>query len=206
MRENYRKQLESLSRELIAMGSLCESAIDMCINVISRSEAVGDDIKVLEGEINSKERELENLCIKILLQQQPVASDLRFISAALKMVTDLERIGDNAADIAEVAAYCGQLGEGERKVFSDLSDSVRQIVRNAIDAFVRRDTELAKETIEYDNVVDALFVKVKHLVIESIDRENADGESIIDLLMCAKYFERIGDHAVNVARLAIFAK
>ena len=206
MRENYRKQLESLSRELIAMGSLCESAIDMCIKVISRSQAVGDDIKVLEGEINSKERELENLCIKILLQQQPVASDLRFISAALKMVTDLERIGDNAADIAEVAAYIGQLGEGERKVFSNLSDSVRQIVRNAIDAFVRRDAELAKETIEYDNVVDALFVKVKHLVIESIDRENADGESIIDLLMCAKYFERIGDHAVNVARWAIFAK
>ena len=125
MRENYRKQLESLSRELIAMGSLCESAIDMCIKVISRSEAVGDDIKVLEGEINSKERELENLCIKILLQQQPVASDLRFISAALKMVTDLERIGDNAADIAEVAAYIGQLAKGRERslpIFQTPSD------------------------------------------------------------------------------------
>ena len=206
MRENYRKQLESLSRELIAMGSLCESAIDICINVISRSESVPEEIKVLEGEINSKERELENLCIKILLQQQPVASDLRFISAALKMVTDLERIGDNAVDIAEVAVYIGSLSEKERKVFDDLSGAVRHIVHNAIDAFVRRDAELAKETIEYDNVVDSLFVRVKHSVIESIDRESADGESIIDLLMCAKYFERIGDHAVNVARWAIFAK
>lgn len=205
MRSTYLKQLNSLEKELIVMGSLCEAIITKCVASIGVKDFDLAEVRTLEDEINQKERELENLCIRILLLQQPVAGDLKYISASLKMVTDLERIGDNAADIAETAMYINKRDDEGLHLIEKMGDGVIFMVRSALDAFVRRDKALAKEMIEYDNIIDDFFLKIKKNVISSIDKEEVDGESITDLMMCAKYLERIGDHAVNVAKWAIYA-
>lgn len=205
MRSTYLKQLNSLEKELIVMGSLCEAIITKCVASIGIKDFDLAEVRTLEDEINQKERELENLCIRILLLQQPVAGDLKYISASLKMVTDLERIGDNAADIAETAMYINKRDDEGLHLIEKMGDGVIFMVRSALDAFVRRDKALAKEMIEYDNIIDDFFLKIKKKVISSIDKEEVDGESITDLMMCAKYLERIGDHAVNVAKWAIYA-
>lgn len=205
MRSTYLKQLNSLEKELIVMGSLCEAIITKCVASIGVKDFDLAEVRALEDEINQKERELENLCIRILLLQQPVAGDLKYISASLKMVTDLERIGDNAADIAETAMYINKRDDEGLHLIEKMGDGVIFMVRSALDAFVRRDKALAKEMIEYDNIIDDFFLKIKKKVISSIDKEEVDGESITDLMMCAKYLERIGDHAVNVAKWAIYA-
>lgn len=205
MRSTYLKQLNSLEKELIVMGSLCEAIITKCVASIGVKDFDLAEVRTLEDEINQKERELENLCIRILLLQQPVAGDLKYISASLKMVTDLERIGDNAADIAETAMYINKRDDEGLHLIEKMGDGVIFMVRSALDAFVRRDKALAKEMIEYDNIIDDFFLKIKNKVISSIDKEEVDGESITDLMMCAKYLERIGDHAVNVAKWAIYA-
>ena len=205
MRSTYLKQLNSLEKELIVMGSLCEAIITKCVASIGVKDFDLAEVRTLEDEINQKERELENLCIRILLLQQPVAGDLKYISASLKMVTDLERIGDNAADIAETAMYINKRDDEGLHLIEKMGDGVIFMVRSALDAFVRRDKALAKEMIEYDNIIDDFFLKIKKKVISSIDKEEVDGESITGLMMCAKYLERIGDHAVNVAKWAIYA-
>ena len=205
MRSTYLKQLNSLEKELIVMGSLCEAIITKCVASIGVKDFDLAEVRTLEDEINQKERELENLCIRMLLLQQPVAGDLKYISASLKMVTDLERIGDNAADIAETAMYINKRDDEGLHLIEKMGDGVIFMVRSALDAFVRRDKALAKEMIEYDNIIDDFFLKIKKKVISSIDKEEVDGESITDLMMCAKYLERIGDHAVNVAKWAIYA-
>lgn len=205
MRSTYLKQLNSLEKELIVMGSLCEAIITKCVASIGVKDFDLAEVRTLEDEINQKERELENLCIRILLLQQPVAGDLKYISASLKMVTDLERIGDNAADIAETAMYINKRDDEGLHLIEKMGYGVIFMVRSALDAFVRRDKALAKEMIEYDNIIDDFFLKIKKKVISSIDKEEVDGESITDLMMCAKYLERIGDHAVNVAKWAIYA-
>ena len=205
MRSTYLKQLNSLEKELIVMGSLCEAIITKCVASIGVKDFDLAEVRTLEDEINQKERELENLCIRILLLQQPVAGDLKYISASLKMVTDLERIGDNAADIAETAMYINKRDDEGLHLIEKMGDGVIFMVRSALDAFVRRDKALAKEMIEYDNIIDDFFLKIKKKVISSIDKEEVDGESITDLMMCAKYLERIGDHAVTVAKWAIYA-
>ena len=205
MRSTYLKQLNSLEKELIVMGSLCEAIITKCVASVGVKDFDLAEVRTLEDEINQKERELENLCIRILLLQQPVAGDLKYISASLKMVTDLERIGDNAADIAETAMYINKRDDEGLHLIEKMGDGVIFMVRSALDAFVRRDKALAKEMIEYDNIIDDFFLKIKKKVISSIDKEEVDGESITDLMMCAKYLERIGDHAVNVAKWAIYA-
>lgn len=205
MRSTYLKQLNSLEKELIVMGSLCEAIITKCVASIGVKDFDLAEVRTLEDEINQKERELENLCIRILLLQQPVAGDLKYISASLKMVTDLERIGDNAADIAETAMYINKRDDEGLHLIEKMGDGVIFMVRSALDAFVRRDKALAKEMIEYDNIIDDFFLKIKKKVISSIDKEEVDGESITDLMMCAKYLERIGDHAVNVAKWAIYS-
>ena len=205
MRSTYLKQLNSLEKELIVMGSLCEAIITKCVASIGVKDFDLAEVRTIEDEINQKERELENLCIRILLLQQPVAGDLKYISASLKMVTDLERIGDNAADIAETAMYINKRDDEGLHLIEKMGDGVIFMVRSALDAFVRRDKALAKEMIEYDNIIDDFFLKIKKKVISSIDKEEVDGESITDLMMCAKYLERIGDHAVNVAKWAIYA-
>ena len=205
MRSTYLKQLNSLEKELIVMGSLCEAIITKCVASIGVKDFDLAEVRTIEDEINQKERKLENLCIRILLLQQPVAGDLKYISASLKMVTDLERIGDNAADIAETAMYINKRDDEGLHLIEKMGDGVIFMVRSALDAFVRRDKALAKEMIEYDNIIDDFFLKIKKKVISSIDKEEVDGESITDLMMCAKYLERIGDHAVNVAKWAIYA-
>ncbi len=206
MRTKFNEQLERLNNELIQMGALCESAIDTSVDALMAGDtSLVKLVNQREKEIDDKEREIENLCLKMLLQQQPVASDLRSISAALKMVTDLERIGDQAADIGEMIGYLENYKMGEVELIGKMAKGTKDMVRQSIDAFVKHDIALAKDVIEYDNVVDDIFRNIKKSLIASINSNAVDGEFAVDLLMVAKYFERIGDHAVNVAEWVEFS-
>ncbi len=199
-RIKFTEQLTDLNNEMIQMGGLCESAIDTCVDaLINGDTALVKVVSQREREIDEKESEITALCMKMLLHQQPVASDLRQISAALKMVTDLERIGDQADDIGEMIAYTAHHQHGEYSLIREMGLATKKMVRDSIDAFVKQDENLALSVIKYDDVVDELFVQLKKVVIEAINRKEIDGEYASDLLMIAKYFERIGDHAVNVA-------
>ena len=200
MRSKFDAQLEQLNQELIMMGALCEEAI----NDIAESLLLGDLILAqkaidLEENIDQKERDIENLCMKMLLQQQPVARDLRLISAAMKMITDMERIGDQAQDIAEIIGY-GKIFDTPSSVsLAEMAQATAKMVTGSIDAYVKRDLSLAQEVIDYDDIVDALFDKVKGNLIPLLQKDLAHSEMVLDMLMMAKYFERIGDHAVNIA-------
>lgn len=199
-RIKFTEQLTDLNNEMIQMGGLCESAIDTCVDaLINGDTALVKVVSQREREIDEKESEITALCMKMLLHQQPVASDLRQISAALKMVTDLERIGDQADDIGEMIAYTAHHQHGEYSLIREMGLATKKMVRDSIDAFVKQDENLALSVIKYDDVVDELFVQLKKVVIEAINQKEIDGEYASDLLMIAKYFERIGDHAVNVA-------
>ena len=206
MRTRFDEQLSCLNRELIEMGALCEEAIAVAAKALldgdgSRAGRVGG----LEEEIDRKEKDVETLSLKLLLQQQPVARDLRQISAALKMITDLERIGDQAADIAEIVGFLGGRTGAECAHIGDMARAVIAMVTESVDAFVRRDTELAAAVIRRDDEVDALFGRVREELIGMIARCPGDGAYALDILMIAKYFERIGDHAVNVAEWVEFS-
>lgn len=199
-RIKFTEQLSDLNNEMIQMGSLCESAIDVCVDALLNGDvALAKVVSQREREIDEKESEITALCMKMLLHQQPVASDLRQISAALKMVTDLERIGDQADDIGEMIEYTAHHQHGEYSLIQKMGLATKKMVRDSIDAFVKQDEALACEVIKYDDVVDDLFIQLKKVVIEAINSKEIDGEYASDLLMIAKYFERIGDHAVNVA-------
>ncbi len=204
MRERYQKQLLQLNEDLITMGALCESAISSAVKgFIDVDAAMATKAFEIEKEINEKEKEIEAKCIKLLLQQQPVASDLRFISAALKMITDLERIGDHAVDIAELYEYAsGGLALVDIKKMA--VEAVRMVTLS-IDAYVKRDLELANKVVEYDDIVDQLFDTVKNDIIEEIKQGVNDPLGSIDLIMIAKYLERIGDHATNIAEWVVFS-
>ena len=206
MRIKFNEQLENLNNELIQMGSLCESAIDTSVEALMKGDlSLVKVVNQREKEIDEKEREIENLCLKMLLQQQPVARDLRQISAALKMVTDLERIGDQAADIGEMITYLDAYKISEFDLIYEMAKHTNRMVRESIDAFVKQDVKLARSVIDYDDVVDDIFKKIKSSLIASINEKTVDGEFAVDLLMIAKYFERIGDHAVNVAEWVEFS-
>jgi phosphate transport system protein len=160
----------------------------------------------LEKEIDQKEKEIESLCMRLLLQQQPVARDLRLISAALKMITDLERIGDQARDIAEITVLLSdKIYIKELDHIPQMAAATVKMVTDSIESFVKRDLDLAQSVILSDDIVDGLFNTVRADLIELIRSDSADGEQIIDLMMIAKYFERIGDHAVNVCEWVVFA-
>ena len=206
MRNKFDEQLSQLNHEMIEMGALCEEVIALASRALTENDkSLAARVAPLDSEIDRKERDIENLCLKLLLQQQPVARDLRQISAALKMITDMERIGDQAADIAEIIVFlkgrscesCAAIGEMGRATIKMVTDSV--------DAFVRRDTALAESVIRYDDIVDDYFLKVKTALIGLLARTPDDGEYALDLLMIAKYFERIGDHAVNIAEWVVFS-
>lgn len=204
MRKRFDQQLEELNVELIKMGSLCERAIRRAVELLQNPEDTRvSDVDRIEEEVNHKEREIETLCMKLLLQQQPVARDLRQISAALKMITDLERIGDQAEDIAEIV-ISGQVNEGE-ELLRDMAASTIKMVTESVDAYVKHDTMLAEKVIAEDDIVDGWFDRVKHTLIRRMTTDPGEGERAVDLLMIAKYFERIGDHAVNVAQWVIFS-
>lgn len=188
------------------MGALCENAIACAVKALLNYDLpLADNAIKAEKTIDQKERDIESLCLKLLLQQQPVAKDLRLISSALKMITDMERIGDQAADIAEIVTYI-DLSESKNKVhISDMAEAVIKMVTESIDAFVKRDLELANTVIDYDDVVDGLFTTIKKDLMNLIAGDKNYGEQAIDILMISKYLERIGDHAVNIAGWVVFA-
>ena len=206
MRSRFDEQLALLNRELIEMGALCEEVIALSAQALTEGNAeLAARVAPLDQEIDRKEREIESLCLKLLLQQQPVAKDLRQISAALKMITDMERIGDQAEDIAEIIGFLnGRSGE-ECAFVGHMARAAISMVTGSVDAYVRRDVALAHEVIARDDVVDEDFRKVKATLIDWIAQRPDDGEYALDLLMIAKYFERIGDHAANIAGWVVFA-
>lgn len=199
MRNKFEEQLEKLHVEMIQMGALCEDAISAAAEALIHSDAaLAATAEEAEREIDQKEREVENLCLKLLLQQQPVARDLREISAALKMISDLERIGDQAADIAEMTSYV-HLPQGRSSHIADMARAVINMVTDSVDSFVKRDLQLARQVCAADDRVDDLFIQVRRELVELIAADASYGEQGLDLLMVAKYLERIGDHATNVA-------
>lgn len=206
MRSRFDEQLATLNKELIEMGALCEEAIaDAAKALTTADEKTAAKVEPLEAEINQKERDIESLCLKMLLQQQPVARDLRQISAALKMLTDLERIGDQASDIAEIITFIDKKAGVDCEPICLMAEATIRMVTESIDAFVKRDVGIAQQAIAHDDTVDDYFLKVKRSLINMISQRPADGEHALDLLMIAKYFERIGDHAVNIAEWVIFS-
>jgi len=206
MRSRFDEQLATLNKELIEMGALCEEAIaDAAKALMTADEKTAAKVEPLEAEINQKERDIESLCLKMLLQQQPVARDLRQISAALKMITDLERIGDQASDIAEIITFIDKKEGVDCEPICLMAEATIRMVTESIDAFIKRDVGIAQQAIAHDDTVDDYFLKVKRSLINMIAQRPADGEHALDLLMIAKYFERIGDHAVNIAEWVIFS-
>ncbi len=206
MRNRFERQLADLNSELTEMGALCEAAISAAVKyLIENDEQLKSEVLETERQINQKEREIEGLCMKLLLQQQPVATDLRVISSALKMISDMERIGDQASDIAEMVCFVGGEAASKARHIEDMAQAAIKMVTASVDSFVYRDLEIATDVIKQDDVVDRLFLKVKEELIESIKSGQSDAEAHIDLLMIAKYFERIGDHAENIAEWVIYS-
>jgi phosphate transport system protein len=205
MRSRLDEQLALLNRELISMGAMCEEVIALAAEALMQCDtAIAAKVIPIDSEIDRKERDIETLCLRLLLQQQPVARDLRQISAALKMITDMERIGDQAADIAEIIGYLGGRNGNFGRI-GEMAKATIKMVTEAVDAYVKRDVAGAHAVIDYDDVVDDLFVRVKDSLIADIAANPEDGEYALDLLMIAKYFERIGDHAVNIAEWVEFS-
>ena len=207
MRVKFDQQLERLNVMLIEMGALCEEAITYAVKAL---EEDSDEMRKLTLETDSvidvKEREIENLCLKLLLQQQPVARDLRLISSALKMISDMERIGDQAYDIAEITRT--MKSDREKVCENDVTLMAQiaiQMVTKSINSFVKKDIELANDVIITDDKVDDLFCKIKEELIEAVAGDSRWGEYFVDVLMIAKYLERISDHAVNIAEWVIFS-
>lgn len=206
MRSRFDEQLETLHREMIEMGALCEKAIGMAgASLEEGNKERAKEVVKMDHEIDHKEKEIETLCLKMLLRQQPVARDLRQISAALKMITDMERIGDQAADIAEITRHLNGHKPNEFAEIGKMVTAVTKMVTDSIDAYVKQDLSLAEEVIKYDDIVDQLFCEVKEAMIVLIQTESEKGEFALDLLMIAKYLERIGDHATNIAEWVGFA-
>ncbi len=208
MRNFFDKQLEELHEKLIFMGEKCEKAIKMAIDAFldegSNLDISIDEVSNIEKEINDLEREIEAMCMKLLLKQQPVAGDLRMVSSALKMISDMERIGDQALDIVEIAGYVRGKEASGKVHLSAMATAATKMVNDSIEAFVDKDLEKARYVIDYDDIVDDFFVKIKQELIELLAKEDKNGEVFIDLLMIAKYLERIGDHATNIAESVEF--
>ena len=210
MRVKFEEQLTLLHRELIAMGALLEKAISLALTALTGDIRLAEELPACCAEIDRKEREIEGLCMRLLLQQQPVAGDLRTISSALKMVTDMERIGDNAGDIAEIVRL-GHVGrEADTLKIGEMANATAKMVTDSIDAFVKRDRALARSVVDYDDVVDGHFNRIKRALVgrlreSSGGQDGFAGEFALDLLMIAKYFERMGDHAAEIAHWVLYS-
>lgn len=206
MRSRFDEQLALLNKKMIEMGALCEQIIAVSANALLHGNPVNQKkVEEIGPEIDHMEREIEAICLKLLLHQQPVARDLRQISAALKMITDMERIGDQAEDIAEIIPYLnGRTGE-ECEDIRKMAETIIEMVTDSIDAYVKQDLSLVKNVFQKDDIVDECFSNVKKALIRVIAENAKDGEYAIDLLMIAKYFERIGDHAVNIGEWVEFS-
>lgn len=204
MRKVFDKELAMLNTRLIEMGDLCVEGIDMAIEVLFNRENIESKVQLIhtvERDTDRKERDIEDLCVNMILRQQPVAKDLRIISAALRMIADMERIGDQVADIADIAE---KLESGE--IFNldthikDMANEVKGMVTNSIEAFVNKDVKIAADVVANDERVDQLFVQIKSELLRVLYQDISKGQIVLDILMVAKYFERIGDHATNVAQ------
>ena len=195
-----------------------EKAADAMKKTFEKSEELVNNLEVsssekeaslsaaeAEEQINRKMRDIEGLCMRLLIQQQPVATDLRVISSALKMISDMERIGDQAFDISEIAEYVSSSGMNSKTHISDMAEAASRMVTNCVESFVKKDVEAARAVVKMDDEVDDLFIQLKNELIEAIRSNKEDAEALVDLLMIAKYFERIGDHAVNIAQWVIYA-
>lgn len=206
MRRLFDEQLALLNKELIETGALCEEALAIAsMTLLNGNMDDAKKVAPISKQIDRKERDIEALCLRLLLLQQPVARDLRQISAALKMVTDMERIGDQAEDIAEIISYLkGHRAEESTRIHEMAQETIRMVTQS-VDAYVRQDITIAESVILHDDIVDDCFRRVKNKLIEMITTDPSEGEYALDLLMIAKYFERIGDHAVNIAEWVIFS-
>ena len=207
MRNRFDRQLEELNRRLIDMGSLIEQAIETAVDgLVYQDKEKAKCAIQYEEEINHAEREIEALCLKLLLQQQPVASDLRLISSALKMITDMERIGDHATDISELTLLLADKPYiMNMKHIQQMAKETIVMIIHSLEAFVKKDMEMARQVIAQDDKVDELFSKIKAEILQLLREHLEHGEQAEDLLMAAKYFERIGDHATNIAEWVIFS-
>ncbi len=206
MRNRFNEQLLRLNNELITMGALCEEAIGNAAKCLTDNDsAFKQNVYDTDKQIDQKERDIETLCMRLLLHQQPVAKDLRTISSALEIISNMERIGDQASDITEILEKSDNADIGSKVHISDMSEAAIKMVKDSIESFVKNDMVLAYSVIKYDNVVDDLFDKVKNELIDFIEEKNNNVTAMIDLLMIAKYFERIGDHAQNIAEWVIYS-
>ena len=206
MRNRFDQQLEKLNVELVTMGALCEDALTYAIRALfDRESDMAERAEEAEKQIDQMEREIEAICMRLLLQQQPVARDLRVISSALKMIGDMERIGDQAADIAEIVKYLKEDEVPNLGNLREMSDFAAGMVTASINSFVRQDLDLARKVILDDDVVDGYFEKVKEALIGLIAEGDRDGAFLLDILMIAKYIERIGDHATNIAEWVVYS-
>lgn len=210
MRNRFDRQLAELNNELVEMGSLIEQAIEMGISALVKQDVEKAKKAIaFDNEIDHQEKEIENLCMKLLLQQQPVAKDLRLISAALKMITDMERIGDHAADISEMTILMADAtydaASLDMSVIKEMAKETTNMVIKSVEAFVNKDLDLARYVLGRDDIVDDLFIQFKHHLIQMINENVKNGEQATDMLMVAKYFERIGDHATNIAEWVIYS-
>ena len=206
MRNRFDEQLFEMNRDLIEMGAMCEEAIASAVKALTKNDKeLAENVKKTGGLIDQMERDIESRCMKLLLHQQPVARDLRAISAALKMITDMERIGDQAEDIAEMVLYTADHNMEDFDIIEEMAKETVKMVTDSVDAFVKKDVELAQDVIKRDDIVDNYFSKVKYDIIKLIAENRTDGELALDLLMISKYFERIGDHATNIAEWVIYS-
>ena len=206
MRSRFDMQLEQLKLEMTSMGMLCENAIAKASHALLNCDVkAAGELPELLNQVTQKERDIEAICLRLLLQQQPVARDLRTVSAALKMVTDAQRIGTQSGDIAEIVAmgYIREIPEG--LLIREMATAVIHMVTDSIDSFVKQDGKLSRNVIEYDDVVDDYFNSIKHSLVQRLKTQEGSSEAMVDLLMVAKYFERIGDHAVNIAKWVLFS-
>jgi phosphate transport system protein len=206
MRNKFDEQLDHLKTQMIQMGALCEEAIASATKALINGDIeLAKKVITTDEDIDHKEKEIESICLKLLLQYQPVARDLRQISSALKMITDMERIGDQAADISEIIMLANIKAANNTSHIADMAKATIKMVTDSIDAYVQQNLKLAKAVIDYDDVVDNLFNDVKADMIRLINEDTENGEFAIDLIMISKYFERIGDHATNIAEWVVFS-
>lgn len=206
MRNRFERQLLELNNELIQMGSMIEHAIEMGISALVRQDVEKAKKAIAyDEEIDEQEKTVESLCMKLLLQQQPVAKDLRLISAALKMITDMERIGDQAADIADIVKVTSLDVPDASIRLKDMAKATASMVTKCIDAYVKQDLKLAREVIDSDDIVDDLFDEVKDEILQGMRKGITTDVQSLDYLMIAKYYERIGDHATNIAEWVVYS-
>ncbi len=206
MRNRLDEQLNMLNKKMIEMSAICQTLIAKAYKALETTDVqLAHQVSDNKAGIEQSEKEIENLCIKLLLQQQPVAGDLRQISSALKMVTDIERIGNQAEDIAEIIPFLKGHTLDDCSKIKQMADATIKMVNESINAFVKKDVNLANSVIEQDDIVDNFFLEIKSLLINLIAENPKEGEFALDILMISKYFERIGDHAVNIAGWVIYS-